>query len=152
MNVYEMYPCCGGKHSFYVGRANQDVSLVLDARGACQRCLSWSVCVLASKWFKTFIPINSYQVEPAKCVKVPSKFSEACVCSLCVCFACDSLPPGSLSRSCLAGGSSVSQGVSWLMGVCPHLTPGASSSPGVWLSPGERPETCRRAIKTKASN
>lgn len=32
MIVYEMYGSCGGKHSFYVGQANQDVSLVLDAR------------------------------------------------------------------------------------------------------------------------
>lgn len=58
------------------------------------------------------------------------------------------LPEGSPSRCCLAGGSSVSHGVSWLMGVCPHLTPGASSSPGVWPSPGERPETCGRKKRT----
>lgn len=60
---------------------------------------------------------------------------------------CVSVPMGSQSLCCcLAGGSSVSQGVSWLMGVCPHLTPGANSRPGAWLSlsPGDTPDTWER--------
>lgn len=44
---------------------------------------------------------------------------------------CHSLPVLSFSLSCLLGGSSVSQGVDWLMGVCPHLTLGARTGPAV---------------------
>lgn len=56
----------------------------------------------------------------------------------------------SLSLCCLAGGSSVSHGVDWLIGVWPHLTPGAKRRPGVWFSPGERPAAFTAGAATEA--
>lgn len=56
------------------------------------------------------------------------------------------IPVVSLSLCCLVGGSSVSHGVDWLMGVWPHLTPGANRRLGVCVSPGERPAACKERI------
>lgn len=55
---------------------------------------------------------------------------------------CEDVPVVSFSLCCLVGGSSVSHGVAWLMGVWPHLTPGANRRLWVWVSPGERPDAC----------
>lgn len=129
--VCAQYALVGGR-AFYVEQSNKDVSYVLDAAG--QRC--WGCCACTTC-------MSSSAVNRPTSVSKGTGWNAETFCSR-KCCTCDfGLPEGSLSRCCLAGGSSVSQGVSWLMGVCPHLTPGASSSPGVWLSPGERPETCR---------
>lgn len=90
--------------------------------GAACKLHAYTCCKLAWQWCEARHLIRKYM---------------PCVC------AWGPLPPGSPSRCCLAGGSSVSQGVSWLMGVWPHLTPGASSRPELWLSP----ETCRTTNK-----
>lgn len=92
--------------------------------------------------------INIHKKYKHTCTFLRIGFIPATCACVCECCACDSLPVGSASRCCLAGGSSVSHGVSWFIGVCPHLTPGASSSPGAWLSPGDSPETCSTVTHT----
>lgn len=138
--------CCGSNNVYtHIGQVVRDASLASDANAAAQRCVSvrsmyctWKhLTRLGKRWYKTYIVISSLHAE------LESMSLSGCSRPVCVRRnVYDSLPVGSLSRCCLAGGSSVSHGVSWLMGVCPHLTPGASSSPGVWLSPGDKPETC----------
>lgn len=147
MIVYVKYACFGGKHGFYVGQGSQDASLAL----ASQSCLGYSqwvcvqVCVQVCGPCTYIHLLCTYKLTSVGTGGCVYQYICMCVCKRCL---CDSLPVGSLSRCCLVGGSSVSHGVSWLIGVCPHLTPGASSSPWVWLSPGDRPETWRTETKT----
>lgn len=145
MIVHLKYACCGVEHAVYVGQGSQDASLASDASEASQNRLGCSkqacVCFVHMHASAAFTWL----------------WTSGCVCQGgCMaagkCSVCDSLPVGSLSRCCLAGGSSVSQGVSWLMGVCPHLTPGASSSPWVWPSPGDIPDTYNKKNKSDVSH
>lgn len=69
-------------------------------------------------------------------------------------FAFSSLPVISFSLICFAGGSSVSQGVDWLMGVCPQRTLLARTWPGVCVPAAGCPETCfnKRNISSKQTS
>lgn len=88
--------------------------------------------VLSKMTFKWGTPQHKQQ--PVSCVLLSSVGTE------------EHTPVVSLSLCCLVGGSSVSHGVDWLMGVWPHLTPGANRRLGVCVSPGERPAACKERI------